>query len=1087
MTEVSEVEVTAPHDPEVARLWTELATEQPAGSSKAANGSNPAPAAVPAAVAARPASGIKILGSTAKDAPAPAAGGIKMLYKAPVQVVAVDVRKVAAESLAAMLSSYGITSPAGRHVISIMNEKIAGMEANKNAVEKEAALLLVKAVVDIVGASMEPYLIPLIPLMFDRMPDKSAPVRVAAGDALTLFAAKLNPGSVPIILPAVMDCCTNSTKKWQQKEVAFKMISSFATVAPTQMRKFLPELVPIVSDGMVDARDEVKTAGYAAAALLFGLVGNRDIQPCVDDFLACISRPAEMAAAVVKLSGTTFVQQVEGPALAVMVPLLTRGLKGETSVKRKTASIIANMSKLVNNPADVAAFLPKLLPRLEQAAKEVSDPECRSVCEAAEATLKRMVEDGEAQEQDETITKYEITNALAALNYVLLAATPPPNMEDPLLPLVLNHIAGVAVTLVAAKDWDEAIWSDQCVVPFLTPYMDSENAVFDIAKALMNKCLSETREELSDEEEFEEGEDVCNCYFSLAYGGKILLNNTHMRLKRGHRYGLCGANGVGKSTLMKAINSGKVEGFPPKSEVCTAYVEHDIDSSASDLTSVDFMAQDPTLQESRPTGREAIEEMLTSLGFSVELLAQNVAALSGGWKMKLALARAVLMKPDIMLLDEPTNHLDTTNVAWLENYLQNLINVTVLVVSHDSGFLDKVCTDIIHYETRKLKRYKGNLSEFVKVKPEARSYYELASASLRFNFPRPGILDGVTSSEKPILKLTKVNFTYPGSSKPQLLDISVNCRLASRVAVRGVNGAGKSTLIKILTGEIRSEVGLFYKHPNCRVAYVAQHAFHHIEEHLDATPNQYLRRRYLTGEDKEEALKVSRVISKEEEEKIKKQIWEIDGQSRVLDKLLGRRKKKRSWEYEVKWVGLDSIKFNRWIPRETLEERGFIKMVNEYDGKLAATAAGADTRPLTQASIEEYLSDFGLDPEFGTHSMIRGLSGGQKVKLVLAAAMWNNPHLLIMDEPTNYLDRDSLGALAAAIKDFSGGVVLISHHAEFLSTITEEIWHVEAGRLTVELLKGNGGEEEVEEEKVVKPKYGRSAAAAVKVYGAKPI
>lgn len=112
-----------------------------------------------------------------------------------------------------------------------------------------------------------------------------------------------------------------------------------------------------------------------------------------------------------------------------------------------------------------------------------------------------------------------------------------------------------------------------------------------------------------------------------------------------------------------------------------------------------------------------------------------------------------------------------------------------------SGFLDNVCTDIIHYQNRQLKRFKGNLSEFVKAVPSAKSYYELEAATLKFRFPTPGLLDGITSKEKPIAKLTNVTFSYPGAAKPQLTDINVAARLSSRVAVIGVNGAGKSVSI----------------------------------------------------------------------------------------------------------------------------------------------------------------------------------------------------------------------------------------------------------------------------------------------------
>lgn len=109
-----------------------------------------------------------------------------------------------------------------------------------------------------------------------------------------------------------------------------------------------------------------------------------------------------------------------------------------------------------------------------------------------------------------------------------------------------------------------------------------------------------------------------------------------------------------------------------------------------------------------------------------------------------------------------------------------------------SGFLDNVCTDIIHYHNRQLRRFKGNLSEFVKAVPTAKSYYELEAATLKFRFPTPGLLDGITSKEKPIAKLSNVTFSYPGAAKPQLTDVNVAARLSSRVAVIGVNGAGKS-------------------------------------------------------------------------------------------------------------------------------------------------------------------------------------------------------------------------------------------------------------------------------------------------------
>jgi len=284
-------------------------------------------------------------------------------------------------------------------------------------------------------------------------------------------------------------------------------------------------------------------------------------------------------------------------------------------------------------------------------------------------------------------------------------------------------------------------------------------------------------------------------------------------------------------------------------------------------------------------------------------------------------------------------------------------------------------------------------------------------------------------------------------TKNVISNVTIQCSLNSRVAVLGANGAGKSTMIKALTGELEPQEGTVWKHPNLRVAYVAQHAFHHIENHLDKTPNQYIQWRYASGEDREGVESAFRKISDEEAKKMAQVIKAPDGTKKVVDKLLGRRKLKRSYEYEVAWVGLHPD-FNEWLTRDKLEEMGFVKLVNEIDMKEAARL-GLVTRPLTEAVVQKHLQDLGIEPEFGTHSQIRGLSGGQKVKVVIAAAMWNNPHILILDEPTNYLDRDSLGALATAIKEYGGGVIMISHSSEFTSALCPETWLVENGELTI--------------------------------------
>jgi len=478
------------------------------------------------------------------------------------------------------------------------------------------------------------------------------------------------------------------------------------------------------------------------------------------------------------------------------------------------------------------------------------------------------------------------------------------------------------------------------------------------------------------------------------------------------------------------------------------------------------------------------------------------------------------------------------------DYLMSMDSISSMIVSHDSKFLDTVCTHIIHYENRKLKNYRGNLSEFVKRVPEAASYYSLEASTITWNFPKPGYLEGVKTKDKAILKMTQMCFTYPGADKPQITDASIQVggleeswlgglgglkvegwapipgkwevgtgvaaarwaassaasgaacgrasgvslrvsgnpltltlaasqvSLSSRVGCIGANGAGKSTLIKVLTGEMEASSGIVWRHPNCRIAYVAQHAFHHIEKHLDLTPNQvraardnasartaaqplaapsscltgscprlcadlsrahtdhcrplarqlctpaqYIQWRYASGEDREEQEKDTVQLTAEDLAKLMTKIKMDDGSKRAVEKILGRRKAKGGgYEYEVssralgcaaalrhscvcvrsqtqcplrspptlhhsqvRWRDMSS-ESDSWHSRQQLEAMGAAKLVSECDMKEAARL-GLMTRPLTTAAIEKHLVDFGLEAEFASHSLMKGLSGGQKVKV----------------------------------------------------------------------------------------------------------
>jgi len=914
----------------------------------------------------------------------------------------------------------------------------------KNAGAKEGALIAISSIAALVGQASMPYLISTIPLSIEGLGDRQKNVARAAKNAFqaVIDAVSTTPNAVKAVIPHLL-IALGTDKKWEGKVAALGAFVNFAKTAATQIDRALPEIIPEVSQCMWDSKPEVQKAATRALTAVCGTVTNPDLHPFIPQLVATIEQPNEVPETVYKLAATTFVTTVEAPSLAIMAPILQRGLaESAQAILRQTAVIIDNMCKLVEDPIHAEQFLPKLLPGLNRTIAVAADPELRNVATKAKATLVRVgggIEDIVIESYD-VKTRRALDQAIAAIKKVVGQV----NAEAlPLFDTVaLDYLAYFCTALDDVRDYNDAAWAKMS--PILEAFVAPAQAA-EIYSTLNAHFVEENAKRGIKvvEHDPEEGEELCNCEFSLAYGGMILLNNTKLRLTRGQRYGLCGPNGAGKSTLMRAISNGQLDGFPTADVLKTVFVEHNLQAVDAEKSVIEFVYSDDAF---KGKDHAKIIETLASVGFDDEKRAMPVAALSGGWKMKLELARAMLMEADILLLDEPTNHLDVYNVAWLTKYLTGLKDVTSIIVSHDSSFLDDVCSHIIHYEYRKLKTYKGNLSEFVKVKPEAKSYYTLSDSIINFKLPEPGFLEGVKSKDRAILKMMKVAYQYPSSTKPTVTGVTVQCSLNSRVAVLGPNGAGKSTVIKVLTGEVEPTGGDLWKHPNMRVAYVAQHAFHHIEQHLDKTPNEYIRWRFQNGEDRELAAKITRQLTPEEEKRLKVPIV-IDGEKRVIETLMGRRNAKKGFEYEIKWVG-KPWEDNTWLARAKLEDMGLEKFLKIYDDKEAARE-GLYARPLTSVNVQKHLQELGLDPEFSTHSRIRGLSGGQKVKVVLGACTWDQPHIIVLDEPTNYLDRDSLGALAQAIKEFGGGVVMVSHHTEFTSELCKEQWTLNNGQLTV--------------------------------------
>lgn len=920
----------------------------------------------------------------------------------------------------------------------------------KDANVRERALNAIQAIADHGDTSpiIEPYLVTLLPLTLAAVGDKMVPVRNAAQLACYSIIKAINANAIKSALPAVIDSILKA-QKWQEKITGLTLIQNLVETAPIQLALRVPDLIPVVSESMWDTKPEVKKMAYSTMEKICALIVNKDIERFIPELIKCIAKPENVPETVHLLGATTFVTDVHEPTLAIMVPLLDRGLvERETAIKRKSAVIVDNMCKLVEDPQIVASFLPKLMPALTKNYENLADPEAREKTKQALDTLIRVgdVKDGKIPEVSNAghiLTVLPILKDILSVKHKSISQRFEP---------VLIYVAAIAGQLIDEKDADSITWTT-ALKPYLSALISNSDAQ-EVVDLLRKRASPGAEAEDAEEADDEEGEDLCNCTFNLAYGAKILLNQTHLRLKRGQRYGLCGPNGSGKSTLMRAINNEQVEGFPKKNEVKTVFVEHDLDSADTELTTIDWTMK-KLAEVGISTPQADVEKQLGEFGFSPDMTNNLITALSGGWKMKLALARAVFENPDILLLDEPTNHLDVKNVKWLEDYLINS-PCTSIIVSHDTGFLNNVCQHIINYERFKLKRYRGNLKEFVRKCPSAKSYFELGASEMEFKFPEPGYLEGVKTKAKAIIRVSKMSFQYPGTPKPQISDINFQCSLGSRIAVIGPNGAGKSTLINVLTGELIPTSGDVYTHENIRIAYIKQHAFAHIDHHLEKTPSEYIQWRFQTGEDRETMDRANKIVTDEDENAMLK-IYKIEGTQRRVIGIHSRRKFKNSYEYECSFALGENIgmKNERWVPMMTADNawipRSEIlashqKMVAEVDQKEAL--ASGQFRPLVRKEIESHCANFGLDAELVSHSRMVGLSGGQRVKVVLAACSWQRPHLIVLDEPTNYLDRDSLGALSKAIKSFEGGVIIITHSAEFTKDLTEEVWAVLDGKMT---------------------------------------
>merc|ERR1711988_1979803 len=459
----------------------------------------------------------------------------------------------------------------------------------------------------------------------------------------------------------------------------------------------------------------------------------------------------------------------------------------------------------------------------------------------------------------------------------------------------------------------------------------------------------------------------------------------------------------------------------------------------------------------------------------------------------MTLAVSMLKHADLDLLDEPTNHLDEESVQWLGDYINSIKGSSVMVISHEPKFLDRICTHIMAYVDKKLEyttgdfqafaaakgltkdqidaMLSGNLSFDTKKKDDDKENggdtVETVSGPAKLTFPIPGSVEGVKSQNRAVLETKNLSFRYAADKEYLVSMANVKLSLNSRVAICGRNGCGKSTFMTLLCSEMSPSenkdgtVGEVARHCNLRMAYMKQEHLKALGPFFKTSSFNYISERFKDGFDGDLQ---KRLIEPENDEEAgrRAQLAKEHGKyGNEVDELVSRTKMGSQMAYEVKWKNLDDPKQNTVEPLSKLVTMGLSKVAIACDERIAAKAAGLDQRPLTRREIIRHCEAFGIDEEMCCNQQIRGFSAGQKVRLSLSAMFWTKPHFIALDEPTNYLDVETVEALAKALNNFRGGILMIEPKSDFVAKICNEAWTLEDGRLTIAALEKTSKEGEL--------------------------
>jgi len=896
--------------------------------------------------------------------------------------------------------------------------------SSKNISEQSEALEVLKT--HPIDVSNEYEWIEIISVLLELGSDKTHQANVE--NICSSLVQKINPYSFETVFREIAKVFLQV--KFQSKLIGLKMVCQYAEIYP----EVISSNLYLVTESLIalssDVKKEVKMAVQECWSAVCKTIENVDIQPIIPVMIDAYMNPATKTEhALEVLASTPFVNDIDIPTLSLLIPILVRAMREKKVVcQRKAAVVMDTLCKLIKNPVYARIFYDKLTWILDKGINEIAIEEVRNVCTRSKNTLNKVYE----QANTKLVDAITYDSCFALYREELSKRSIEVDVENK----TIQYSIGLVLNLVKYEIRQMDLY-DKCIGPYISNL--SSDDLSEVVSTISQKLIDTITVYEHDPEENEE--NLCDCMFSLAYGTRVLLHQTPLKLKLNHTYGILGHNGAGKSTLLRAMANKTLQGFP---DIEATYIEHHIPEDKHDIITLDYIATNPKIM-AKGISREEIAKNLAELYVTEHMMNSPLSTLSGGNVQRVNLILAKLAADPLILMDEPTNHIDALSIVWLKNYIKTTENTTFLIISHDIKFMDEVCTNMIHYETLKLKVYRGNVSEFVKQKPEAAFYFQTTSQDvLSFSIPDPGPLEGVKSLTKSVLSMKNCYFQYPSAPKPQLTGITVQVSQAARIIIAGVNGAGKSTLVKILVGELEPNDGIIDRHPNLRMAYIPQNISASLEPHKQLTPIEYVMWRYRLGSDREQANKNTLVMTEEEIEAIKQRAKL--NKTFVIKELGSRRTGKREHEYEAKSEGV--VELVQWFSKSELIEMGYEKMVKEFDEKMAMESMMGQ-RKLTTGEIQKHMNSFGLEPEIAQHTKINALSSGQKMRCYLAAATFYLPHVIIFDEPTNFLDRESTNALSDAIKSFKGGVLVISHNDDFYNAITREKWLLENGTMTV--------------------------------------